>query len=242
MLILPVLDVRHGQVVRGGGGRRQEYRPIQSVLCQSAEPIGVARAFREHYGLAELYVADLDAIVDAKPNWATYAALQADGFRLWLDAGVREVDDALALARAGVSTIVAGLETMRGPDTLKELCRQLGSEHIVFSLDLREQQPLASARWGSRDAFAIAETALACSVRRLIVLDLARVGMGSGPGTEELYRRLLEKYPQIDIVTGGGVRDRHDLRRLHEAGIHGVLVASALHDGRLTREDLTSDF
>jgi phosphoribosylformimino-5-aminoimidazole carboxamide ribotide isomerase len=75
-------------------------------------------------------------------------------------------------------------------------------------------------------------------IRSLIVLDLARVGSGTGIGTEALCQRLAACHPDVEIVAGGGVRGVADLLRLKEIGVHGVLVASALHDGRLRRADL----
>ena len=84
MPILPVLDLKQGQVVRGIAGRREEYRPIVSKLTTSSRPLDVARAFREHFRFDELYVADLDAIVaratskeiDKRPQ--SVAALSAE--------------------------------------------------------------------------------------------------------------------------------------------------------------------
>jgi phosphoribosylformimino-5-aminoimidazole carboxamide ribotide isomerase len=70
-------------------------------------------------------------------------------------------------------------------------------------------------------------------VRRLIVLDLAQVGTGTGTGTEELCRRLGEMYPDVEIIAGGGVRDEKDLDRLAQCGVKAALVASALHDGKV---------
>jgi phosphoribosylformimino-5-aminoimidazole carboxamide ribotide isomerase len=84
----------------------------------------------------------------------------------------------------------------------------------------------------------IANEAVKAGVRRLIVLDLAQVGVGEGVGTESLCRRLHERHPQLEIVAGGGVRDMADLRSLAAAGCSGALVASALHDGRLARSDV----
>src|SRR5947209_19220272 len=112
MRIIPVLDVMGGVVVRGVGGRRREYRPVVSRLTTSCFALTVARAFAEHFGLAELYLADLDAIGGARPPWDTYAALHAAGFRLWVDAGVRRPEDARGPARAGVATGVGGLGTV----------------------------------------------------------------------------------------------------------------------------------
>jgi phosphoribosylformimino-5-aminoimidazole carboxamide ribotide isomerase len=70
-------------------------------------------------------------------------------------------------------------------------------------------------------------------ISRLIVLDLARVGGGAGTGTDDLCRHIASTYPQVEVIAGGGVAGPADLGRLASAGVRGVLVASALHDGRL---------
>jgi len=185
--IIPVLDLFKGQVVHGVAGRRDVYRPVVSRLTRSAEPLSVARAFRDHFGLSELYLADLDAIAGAPAALVTYNALHADGFRLWVDAGIRRAEDARTLASAAVEGIVAGLETLHGPDVLRALCDQYGGERVIFSLDLKGGRPLGEvAAWQAADAWSIAAQAVGCGVRRLIVLDLARVGVGEGLGTEAL--------------------------------------------------------
>lgn len=234
MRIIPVLDILAGQVVRGVAGRRSEYRPIVSQLTSSCRPLDVAQAFRTHFGLTELYLADLDAIAGAAPSWPIHADLRAHGFHLWVDAGVRDREQAAALAEQGIEGIVVGLETVSGPETLAALCQEFGSERMIFSLDLKGGQPLgAVSAWRAPDAWSIALQAVELGVQRLIVLDLERVGMGAGAGTDELCRNLTERFPLLEIVAGGGVRDRSDLHRLERCGVRAALVASALHDGRL---------
>jgi phosphoribosylformimino-5-aminoimidazole carboxamide ribotide isomerase len=236
MRIVGVLDLMGGVVVRGVGGRRETYRPVVSALCPSSpEPLAVAGALRQAFGVDELYLADLDAIAGAAPAWAVYERLRRAGFRLWVDAGVREEQQGLALAEAGVETVVAGLETVAGPEMLAALAEKLG-RRLVFSLDLRGGMPLR--QWGSSDAWDVAGEAIRQGVCRLLVLDLARVGEGQGTGTEDLCARLVEAHPDVEVAAGGGVRGRADLRRLRDAGVAAVLVASALHDGKLTRADL----
>jgi phosphoribosylformimino-5-aminoimidazole carboxamide ribotide isomerase len=236
MRLLPVLDLMGGQVVRGVAGRRREYRPIVSRLCASSTPLDVARAFRIHFGLYDLYLADLDAIDDGDPAFPTYTDLKHDGFRLWIDAGVTETTRVRWLADAGVERIIIGLETA-GPAVLAEACREFG-DRIVFSLDLKRGAPLGDlAAWGTSDEERIVEKAVALGVRRLIVLDLAKVGVANGTGTEDLCARLTAAHPGLEVIAGGGVRGPEDLRRLRDCGVGTVLVASALHDGRLTRTD-----
>jgi phosphoribosylformimino-5-aminoimidazole carboxamide ribotide isomerase len=239
MRVLPVLDLKGDVVVRGIAGRRDEYRPVVSRLTASAQPLDVARVFRAHFGLTELYLADLDAIAGAAPSLALYTRLHADGFRLWVDAGIHDNEDAGTIEAGGVERLVAGLETLAGPEALRRLCEEFGGERVVFSLDLKGGRPLSgSPDWGTDDPWSLARRAVDCGVRRLIVLDLTRVGVSAGTGTEELCGRLTTAYPQVEVVAGGGVRGPGDLLRLRQCGVRGVLIASALHDGRLTAEDL----
>ena len=229
----------NGEVVHGVAGRRYDYRPIESRLAGSSAPVTVARAFRDRLGLTELYVADLDAIAGRPPALAAYAALRKDGFTLWVDAGMKQAADADVLVGAGIENIVAGLETIAGPQTLEQLCQKYGPARIVFSLDLKNREPLGRLEdWKTSSAFEIGQRAATHGSRRLIVLDLARVGVGDGTGTEALCSQLLAKLPELEITAGGGVRGLDDLRRLKQAGVHAVLAASALHDGRIQRKDL----
>lgn len=238
MRIVPVLDLMHGEVVRGVGGRRHEYRPIVSRLTASSRPLDVADALASHFGLRELYVADLDAIGGSEPAWPVYAALRQREFRLWADAGIATMTRASQLANAGIDSIVAGLETVAGPDELAAMAQAFG-ERLVFSLDLHQGQPLGDgAAWNRRDAEGIAALAVHLGVRRLLVLDLSRVGCDGGPCTLGLCARLCANYPQISVSAGGGVRHRADLEDLRNCGVQAALVASALYDGRVTRADL----
>src|SRR5262249_25523951 len=156
--------------------------------------------------LDHLYLADLDAIAGAPPLLPTYDALRRLGFRLWVDAGVREAEAAAALADAGVEGLVLGLETIAGPETLARACRLLGGR-VVFSLDLKGGVPLGDrSAWGQAEPCAIAGQAVARGARRLIVLDLARVGVGNGTGTEALCAQLAADHADVEIIAGGGVR------------------------------------
>jgi phosphoribosylformimino-5-aminoimidazole carboxamide ribotide isomerase len=235
MKIIPVLDIQGGVVVRGIAGRRSEYRPIVSKLTSSVFPVDVAEAFRTHFKLAELYIADLDGITGGEPDIGLYTVLQARGFCPYVDAGVRDTGRAQVLADAGVNSIVLGLETTHGPELISDCRLRLGATRLIFSLDLKAGKPLGDlSGWGSAEPFDIAEEAMACGIHRLIVLDLERVGVGEGTGTEELCRRLSASHPDVQLIAGGGIRNQADINRLADCGVDAVLVASALHDGRLT--------
>jgi phosphoribosylformimino-5-aminoimidazole carboxamide ribotide isomerase len=179
-----------------------------------------------------MYLADLNAIAGGPPAWATYGEIQKLGCDLWVDAGIRNPGASSALVQKGIEHIVVGLETIEGPNGLEEICKTWGNQRVIFSLDLKAGLPLGNVgAWNRPEAWAIALQAIGVGVRRIIVLDLARVGTAQGLGTEPLCQRLSGRFPEVEIIAGGGVRHEEDLERLQQYGIRAVLVASALHDG-----------
>src|SRR5262249_50344184 len=90
MRIIPVIDLLHGQVVRGIGGRRSEYQPLPSQIAADALPSTVARPFVDHFGFNTAYVADLDAITIARYSTSAWQLIAATGLNLWLDAGITD--------------------------------------------------------------------------------------------------------------------------------------------------------
>ncbi len=236
--IIPVLDVKAGQAVHALAGRRAHYQPLRSRLHEGFHPIDLALAFRNRLGFRELYLADLDAIDGAPPSLSLYRAIQALGLSLWVDAGIRGPGEVSPLFDAGVATVIVGLETIRGPDALEAIVERFGPDRIVFSLDLREGRPVlpSARRWGNdgHDAIAIADKAIRCGVTRLLVLDLARVGTGTGTGSSALIKNLRVAHPPLELIAGGGISGPDDLGTLERAGASAVLIGSALHDGRMT--------
>lgn len=234
MRIVPVLDVMQGQVVRGVAGKRENYRPYRSPLCPGSAPLDFARTFRARFGFSEIYLADLDAIGGGPPSLPLYRRLAEEGFALWVDAGLREAPQGEALVAAGVGSLVAGLETLAGPEALGDMVTAFGGERVVFSLDLKEGRTLVpTPAWSTNDPREIAAAAVVRGVRRLLVLDLARVGVDGGTGTEELCLRLAADHPKVAIAAGGGIRGEDDLARLEACGVSAALIASALHEGKV---------
>jgi phosphoribosylformimino-5-aminoimidazole carboxamide ribotide isomerase len=238
--VIPVLDVKAGRAVHAVGGQRDHYGPVRSVLHESSDPVELARAYREHLGLTSLYLADLDAIDGATPGLALYRRLLDMGTDLWLDAGLRDQTTLAPLLSLEISTIIAGLETLRSPAALAAIVERAGPERIVFSLDLVDGQPVCSPHAGSWpvDPLTICRDVRELGVRRVILLDLARVGRGAGIGTSPLIESLAAECQDVEITVGGGVSSVADLAALNSPRVSAVLIASALHDGRITAGDL----
>lgn len=243
MRVIPVLDLAGGLAVHARAGERERYAPLRSLLAPGApgDARAVARAYRERLGATELYVADLDAIQGGEGSGdASLLGELTAGALVWLDAGIGGEDDLPRLSGLSPARVIVALETVRGVDGIGAVVERVGGERVALSLDLRDGAPLArSPELAVLSPLAIARRGVERGVRSLVVIDLARVGMGRGVD-EALLGELRRALPEVELVAGGGVRGAEDLRRLAAVGVDAALVGSALHDGRVDAATLAA--
>jgi len=238
--LIPVLDLAHGQAVHAIGGRRKEYRPVESVLTpgQSGNAMALARAYRERLGATQCYVADLDAIqekgLQSKLLGTLADPVEGFGPGLLVDAGTAGIAGVKDLLDLGMGQVIAGLESLDAWSDLEKMVGLAGSDRVLFSLDLHQGRPVHHLDTGPRleriSPEELVDRVVSIGVAGLIVIDLADVGSGAGPSTGPLIQQLQAKY-ELPLYAGGGVRDRGDVQALLGAGARGVLIGTAIHRG-----------
>ena len=72
---------------------------------------------------------------------------------------------------------------------------------------------------------------------QFIILTLDLVGTGGGPAWS-LVEEATSRFPELSIIAGGGVRTPQDLQQLASMNVSGVLIATSLHRGWITPQDL----
>jgi len=235
--IIPVIDVLNGIAVHAVGGRRKEYQPLKSILCASTDPVDVAAALKE-LGFGELYVADLDAITGGHPNFSLFKRIaDKTGLGLMVDAGITSLKTAEEMLGNGVSKVIIATETLPSASFVAEAVKSFGKEKVMVSLDLIDCQVLSKFELGTLvEPMALLREFQDMGVSQIIVLDLAKVGSEEGVNTQFLQE--VTRNIKAKVYVGGGVRDVKDLVTLKEQGIFGVLVATALHSGKISPEEL----
>ena len=221
MQVIPVLDLIEGLVVRAKMGDRDAYRPIETPLSATADPVDVTRGLMRLGPFPTLYIADLDAIRGRGDNFAALARLREafPDVELWIDNGAATLAGVEATERYGVPVL--------GSESQSDATLVASRPDALLSLDFRGE------------AFQGPPELLSRSERwpeRVIVMTLNRVGGGAGPDFEQLAA-IRARAGGRRIYAAGGVRNGADLTTLRAAGAAGVLVASALHDGRIARTD-----
>ncbi len=240
MRIIPVLDILNAQVVHGVKGERNKYSPIHSVLSPSSNPLDIALALKRHFPITELYIADLDAIMHQHSSFSYLDnIIQQSALFIMIDAGIDTSISIQGLLKKGVTKVIVGTETLHSLNNLKKILQAIPPENLIVSLDLKYGKILTKAK----DLSTVSPLeAVLCferlGVLELIVLELTKVGSESGVRTN-LLQNIIQN-TSIPIITGGGARNIQDLRELKDAGIAGVLIATALHSGTITASDLSS--
>ena len=238
MKVIPVIDVLNGIVVHAVKGKRQEYKPIQSVLTQSVDPLAIAWIFKNS-GFTDLYIADLDAIIDCSTDFHVIKRIVDEtGLKLIVDAGVTDLERAQKLLDSGISKLVIGTETLTTKTFVVDAIERFGRDRIIVSLDLKGNEIFVKLAFdGCLSPLCLLDDFKTMSLSSVIVLDLTRVGSGEGVNVDFLRKVLA--IGGMDVYVGGGVRDITDLLELESLGVSGVLVASTLHSGKITLEALS---
>ena len=237
MKVIPVIDVLNGIAVHGIRGERKKYQPIQSVLTKSADPTEVAAAFESH-GFTCLYLADLDAILNKSPNFGIYTQISKEtDLKLMVDAGITDISLAKQVLDAGVNQIVVGSETLTSIDFVKQAVTAFGENKIVVSIDQKQGKLLStSEKIASLDTVTFVKQLTTAGVHQVILLDLDRVGTEHGINSGALQNILDQT--GVDVLVGGGIRSLAELEQLKTLGASGALVATVLHNGKLSVESL----
>jgi phosphoribosylformimino-5-aminoimidazole carboxamide ribotide isomerase len=235
--VVPVIDILNGVAVHAVRGERGKYSPLKSILCKSIDPVEVAKAFKDA-GFSELYIADLDAIMRGRLNRDILRRVNVEtNLTIMVDAGVNTIGKAHELLKLGASNIIIGTETLNDPKFIEETLRMFGADKIVISIDILEGEILSSSSIvKSYKPIEFAKFLEGAGVKRVIILDLRKVGSEEGPNIN-LAREVIEK-TNLEVYVGGGVRNITDLEEFKIIGVSKALIATALHKGIIKPQTL----
>jgi len=225
MKIIPVIDLKDGIVVHAKQGQREHYQPINSRLCESSDVYRVINAFLGIYDFDTFYIADLNAITGQGDHKQLISDVLSAFPKIifWVDSGYQLYDK--VAGQPGNYLPVLGSESYSD-----ETVFELGSfnNNFILSLDYSAAEELgAKSLFYNQDWWPDI----------VIIMTLNCVGSNCGPDLNRLSQ-FYRQYPGKKFVAAGGVRNGADLAALKQVGIELALVASALHSGAVTREDI----
>lgn len=238
MLIYPAVDIKEGRSVRLKKG------DFNQEKVYFDDPIDAAQKWVSE-GAKILHVVDLDGAREGRLiNIEPIKRIVGLGVDIQLGGGLRSISILKTAFDIGVKRAVIGTALIKDRSLAKQACEQFGAEHIVAGVDLKEG--LVSIEGWQEGASVGYETLLKqllnLGIKNLIVTDIGRDGMEAGPNF-----RLMEKiallasdfgFPtNFNVIASGGVSSLEDIKKLAGIGVDGVIIGTALYEGRFTLKE-----
>jgi len=208
-------DLKSGLIVHGKSGMRERYAPVRSLHADTADPVRFIEQIAPRY----LYIADLDRICGNGDHDALIPSLAERTENLLLDRGCRGPDDMLH---------IPGVENIVGTETAADSLDQFTGG--VLSVDIKNDLVIP---WNI-EPVPFLKTCTGYRFSKVILLDIGRVGTGRGL-SPEMLSAFRAAYPG-PLLWGGGVASEDDLQMLAQAGFDGVIIATAVHTGKIPVE------
>lgn len=229
MQIIPSFDLLDGKLVRlrqGDFEQKTEY---------GANPLDLAKEL-EAAGIKRLHMVDLDGARTGRPANLHILAEVAAHTRLEIDygGGLRSIPSLKQVWDAGAMLFSVGSVALLAQDEFSAWVDKFGPDRFLVGADVRDNN-LAVHGWAQQTEVSIFDFLVkmrSLGLRTFTVTDIARDGELSGPGLE-LYRQIIQKFPDIQLVASGGVRDVADLEHLREIGCAGAIVGKAFFEGKI---------
>ena len=236
--IIPVIDILNSQAVHAIKGEREKYKPLKSVLINGSNPTRIALKLKNKYLFNEFYIADLDAILQRKPNITILSKiLDIPGVEIMIDPGIKTKKNAKNYFRLNLKSLILGLETLRDLEVITECLKLFDTNKIVVSVDMYNEVIQTNIKeFRNQDILEIVHKIEDLGVVKIILLDLYKVGQKMG-GISALYLKIREQF-NGEILVGGGIKDLQDIKEYRSNNFSGVLIGTALHDGSIKIEEL----
>ena len=232
--VIPCLDVDGGRVVKGVNfvGLRDAGDPVELAARYDAE------------GADELVFLDITASSDARQTTVEMAAHVAEQVFIpfTIGGGVRSVDDARALLRAGADKVGVNSAAVARPELISEIAAEFGAQCVVVAIDARRRVG-AEPGWevfthGGRTATGIDAVAWAVEAEQrgageILLTSMDRDGTRDGFDTE--LTAAVADATNVPVIASGGVGTLDHLADGVLAGrADAVLAASIFHFGEHT--------
>ncbi|MHA1458367.1 MAG: HisA/HisF-related TIM barrel protein [Promethearchaeota archaeon] len=240
--IIPVIDILNSQAVHAIKGEREKYKLLKSVLINGSNPTRIALKLKNEYLFNELYIADLDAILQSKPNIAILSKIiHISGVEIMIDPGIKTKEEVEKYFKLKLKSLILGLETLRDINVIKECIKLFDTNKVVVSVDMYNGIIKTNIKeFKNQDILEIVRKLEDLGVFNIILLDLFKVGQKLG-GISPLYLEIRKQF-NGEILVGGGIKDIQDIKEYKSNNFSGVLIGTALHDGSIKIEELRNSF
>ena len=231
--LIPAIDIINGQCVRLTKGDYDQ----KTVY---GKPLDMAREF-ERFGYERLHVVDLDGAKSKHiVNDAVLKAITTET-KLTVDfgGGIKTDEDIEKAFASGAAMVTIGSIAVTNPELFMGWLEKYGAERIILGADVRLGK-ISINGWkedSSEDLLPFLKKYVEAGVKNVLCTEISKDGTLTGPAID-LYKGVMEAYPQLHLIASGGVSSIDDIKALDKAGIPAVVFGKAIYEGRIDLREL----
>jgi phosphoribosylformimino-5-aminoimidazole carboxamide ribotide isomerase len=234
MEIIPAIDIIDGKCVRltqGDYAQKKVY---------NEHPLEVAMAF-EDAGLRRLHLVDLDGAKAGRvKNWKVLETLAGKtGMVIDFGGGIKTAEDVDIVFNSGAAMATIGSIAVKDGPLFISWLQEYGAGRFLLGADVKEEK-IAIGGWmetTNRWVYDFIQEYMEKGVRQVFCTDVSKDGLLQGPALD-LYRNIIDKFPELHFIASGGVSGMDDVRRLAEIGCKGVIIGKAIYEGRILLHEI----
>jgi phosphoribosylformimino-5-aminoimidazole carboxamide ribotide isomerase len=228
--IIPAIDIIDGKCVRLTKG------DYSTKKIYNENPLEVAKEFEAH-GIKRLHLVDLDGAKQKKVINFKVLDQIASRTSLNIDFGgcVQSNSDLKLVFDYGASQVTGGSIAVKEPDVFTAWLEEFGGDKIILGSDAKDEK-IAISGWqedSGQDIYDFVENYVSKGAKYTISTDVDKDGLLQGP-SYQLYQKLKNKFPDLNIIASGGVANFEDIEKLAEQKLYGVIVGKAIYEGRIS--------
>jgi phosphoribosylformimino-5-aminoimidazole carboxamide ribotide isomerase len=236
MEIIPAIDIIDGKCVRLTHGDYNQKK------IYNEHPLEVAKEF-EDAGIKRLHLVDLDgAKAGAVKNWKVLEII-AGKTSLVIDfgGGIKSEKDVEIVFDSGAALATIGSIAVKDEETFTNWLKKFGPEKFLLGADVKNEKITVSGWLEQTDIwiYDFIEKYIGKGLKQIFCTDVSKDGALEGPSTE-LYKTIVQKFPELHFIASGGVSSIDDVYQLQEVGCRGVIIGKAIYEGRIQLSELKS--
>jgi phosphoribosylformimino-5-aminoimidazole carboxamide ribotide isomerase len=234
MTIIPAIDIINGKCVRLTKG------DFSQQTIYNEDPLEVAMQF-EDAGLKRLHLVDLDGAKTGKvKNWKVLEKI-AIKTRLVIDfsGGISTQESLEITFNSGAAYAAVGSIAVKDEFTFTGWLLAFGADKFIIGADVKDELIVIKG-WTETttiNLFDFIENYKLKGVKQFFCTDVNKDGLLQGPATN-LYKKIINQHPSIDLIASGGVTTVKDIEELREAGCSGAIIGKAIYENRITLPEL----
>ncbi len=227
--LIPAIDIIGGQCVRLTKG------DYDQKTVYSDSPATMAKEF-EALGFQRLHVVDLDGAKSKHlVNDAVLKAITTEtNLTVDFGGGIKTNEDIEKAFASGAAMVTIGSIAVTQPELFMGWLSTYGAERIILGADVRHGK-ISINGWkedSSEDLLPFLRKYVDAGVKNVLCTEISKDGTLAGPAID-LYRRIMETYPELHLIASGGVSSKEDIEALDAAGIPAVVFGKAIYEGRI---------